>query len=149
MVLKRKKKIQIKQVPKKEIILTRNLLKIIPPGKLLKIDDVFYNNKIKPELDKLGQNPTEKEKIEAIFNLVKAKGKLGIEYNISKRIPKTPDQVLKNKKGDCDELSLTFLAVAEKAGISIKKFNFVVITFEVETPFGVKKESRHNSKVLH
>ena len=69
------------------------------------------------EKSELGINATEKQKVEVRFDLIKVGGKLGIEYNSSERIPKTPDEVLKDRKGDCDELSLLlFLPLQKEQG---------------------------------
>src|SRR3989338_8532626 len=59
--------------------------------------------------------PTQMQREEHLFQLIRKDGGLGIKYEWSKdRMPKTPDQVLRDRRGDCDEMSLLFVAAVKR-----------------------------------
>ena len=71
-------------------------------------------------ISKNGRKPTQTQREGHLFQLIRKDGGLGIKYEWSKdRMPKTPDQVLRDRRGDCDEMSLLFVATARKLGLDL------------------------------
>ncbi len=55
-------------------------------------------------------------------------------------MPRTPDQVLKEKTGDCDELARTYVAIAQQLGIKFSEFNMLEIAWKVK--YGEAEETK-------
>lgn len=93
--------------------------------------------------NKTGKAPTHLQKEEFLFKLIRADGDLGIKYEWSKgRKPHTPEEVLNNKKGDCDELSLLFVVAARKLGMETKDYSPVSISY-MQQKDGKETEMMH------
>ena len=66
------------------------------------------------------------ERAQALYEVIRVDGSYGISYEFSEektRKPYTAQEVLENKKGDCDELSRLFIAVENKLMEYGKKSN--------------------------
>ncbi|MEM4215963.1 MAG: hypothetical protein QXD51_02665 [Candidatus Anstonellales archaeon] len=86
----------------------------------LEISDEQFQQILDLMVKKTGK-PLEKctplERAEALFEVIRVGGSYGISYEFSEektRKPFTAQEVLENKKGDCDELSRLFIAVENK-----------------------------------
>jgi tetratricopeptide (TPR) repeat protein len=107
---------------------------------MLRLDPALvYDLHIGPPKQQASSPSSVVDELRHIYDAIKAEGTAGIKYESGEgRAARSPNEVLSSLKGNCEELSLLFVAAARQLNIASSDISMLRLTFEVEKD-GVKK----------
>ena len=101
---------------------------------VLQLNEMLFTKYILPYVKPLEKNATKEQKKETALKLLEIihtnGGLAGIKYEEGiNRTIKSPNEVLKDKKADCDELAFLYISVAERLKLGIEDFSILEMKF--------------------